>query len=189
MDIVVRQWGYCRRKRKDKIPGFREYRIELRKEKSFMRGVGFQTYQRTDVTTADPKRLVIMCYEGAIFNLKLAKAKFYAHDYEAKGKSIQNTLDILNELRSALDFEKGGEIAKNLDALYAFWTNHILKSDRNRDMRGFDHVAAQLEEIKSALEEAYFGQREGQTLPLPFGSSSPQGPKETDPRYPGGLYR
>jgi len=148
-----------------------------------MGGVGFQAYQRTNVPTADPKRLVIMCFEGAILNLKMAKAKFYAHDYEAKGKAIQNALTILNELRATLNFEQGGEIAKNLDSLYAFWSNHILKSDRNRDMRGLDNVTAQLEDIKSALEETYFGQREIQTLPLPFGDASPQRSPKPSPAH------
>src|SRR4030067_2589838 len=101
-----------------------------------MAGVGFQAYQKTDVITADPKKLVIMCYEGAIYSLKVAKAKFYAQDYEAKAKAIQNALDIISELRAALDFEKGGEIAKNLDSLYAFWIQHIIKADRHRDFRG-----------------------------------------------------
>jgi len=133
-----------------------------------MTGVGFQAYRRTDVVTADPKKLVIMCYEGAIYSLKLAKAKYYAQDFEAKGKAIQNALEILNELRAALDFEKGGEIAKNLDSLYAFWTSHILKFDRAKDLRGLDRITAMLEEIKSALEEAYFGRGDGQALPLPF---------------------
>ena len=133
-----------------------------------MIGVGFEAYRRTDVITADPKRLVIICYEGAIYNLKVAKARLYARDYEAKGKAIQNALGILNELRAALNFEQGGEIAKNLDSLYAFWTQHIIKSDQTSNARGLDQVAAMLEEIKSALEEAYFGRNEGQTLPLPF---------------------
>jgi flagellar secretion chaperone FliS len=140
----------------------------------FMNGVGLQAYKRTDVITADPKKLVIMCYEGAIYSLKLAKAKFYAREYEAKGKAIQNALDILNELRGALDFERGGEIARNLDALYSFWTQHIIKADQDRDTRGLDQVAAMLEEIKSALEEAYFGRSEGQTLPLPFEKPAPR---------------
>jgi flagellar protein FliS len=134
-----------------------------------MVGVGFQTYQKIDIVTADPKKLVIMCYEGAIYSLKLAKAKFYAEEYEAKGKAIQNALDILNELRAALDFEKGGEIARNLDSLYSFWTQYILKADRNKDTRVLDQVTAMLEEIKSALEEAYYGQKDAKTLPLPFG--------------------
>jgi flagellar protein FliS len=144
-----------------------------------MNGVGFQAYKRTDVITADPKKLVIMCYEGAIYSLKLAKAKFYARDYEAKGKAIQNALDILNELRAALDFEQGGEIARNLDSLYSFWTQHIIKADQSKDTRGLDQVAAMLEEIKSALEEAYFGRSEGQTLPLPFENSAKQLSKES----------
>jgi len=50
-------------------------------------------------------------------------------------------------------------------------------------MRGLDHVAAQLEDIKSALEEAYFGQRESQTLPLSFGDASPRRSQETGPGY------
>jgi flagellar secretion chaperone FliS len=144
-----------------------------------MNGVGFQAYKKTDVITADPKKLVIMCYEGAIYSLKLAKAKFYARDFEAKGKAIQNALDILNELRSALDFEKGGEIARNLDSLYSFWTQHIIKADQSKDTRGLDQVAAMLEEIKSGLEEAYFGRSESQTLPLPFENSAKQLSKES----------
>ena len=139
-----------------------------------MAGFGFQAYQKTDVVTADPKKLVIMCYEGAIYSLKMAKAKFYEQDYEAKGRAIQNALDILNELRAALDFEKGGEIAKNLDSLYSFWTQLILKADRQKDTRALDQVAAMLEEIKSALEEAYYGQKDGQTLPLPFEKTAPR---------------
>ena len=36
---------------------------------------GIQSYRKTNVITSDPVRLVIMCYEGAIDNLKLAKEK------------------------------------------------------------------------------------------------------------------
>jgi len=154
-----------------------------------MTGAGFQAYKRADVITADPKKLVIMCYEGAIYSLKLAKAKYYVQDYEAKGNAIQNALDILNELRAALDFEKGGEIAKNLDALYSFWTQHIIKADRNKDTRSLDQVAFMLEEIKSALEEAYFGHSEGQTLPLPLGDPPLPRTQEAGPVIPKGLSR
>ena len=139
-----------------------------------MVGVGLQAYQKTDVITADPKKLVIMCYEGAIYSLKMAKAKFYVQDYEAKGRAIQNALDILNELRAALDFEKGAEVARNLDSLYSFWTQQILKADRQKDTRALDQVAAMLEEIKSALEEAYYGQKDSQTISLPFDKPAPR---------------
>jgi flagellar secretion chaperone FliS len=126
--------------------------------------VGFNNYRKTDIITADPKKLVILCYEAVVYNLKTAKEKYIAKDYEAKGKAIQNALDIIGELRGVLDFEKGGEIAKNLDSLYGFWARHILNADRKRDTKALDDVIVMLEEIKSALEEAYFGRHEPQEI-------------------------
>ncbi len=152
-----------------------------------MIGGGFRAYQKTEVVTADPKKLVILCYEGAISSLKLAKAKLYSQEYEAKGKAIQNALDILNELRGALDFEKGGEIAKNLESLYAYWTQHIIKAGLSRDSRKFDPVISMLEEIKSALEVAYFGSREEQTLPLPLDAPAHPPAASALPGYPAGY--
>jgi hypothetical protein len=37
-----------------------------------------------------------------------------------------------------------------------------------------DKVAAMLEEIKSALEEAYYGQKDSQAIPLPFDTPAPR---------------
>jgi flagellar protein FliS len=154
-----------------------------------MIGGGFRAYQKTEVVTADPKKLVILCYEGAISSLKLAKTKLYAREYEAKGKAVQNALDLLNELRGALDFEKGGEIARNLDRLYAYWTQHILNAGLNQDPRGFDPVISMLEEIKSALEIAYFGSREGETLPLPLDAPANLPAGKALPGYPAGYVK
>ena len=41
---------------------------------------GVQSYRKTNVTTSDPARLVMLCYEGAIDNLKLAKQKMKEKD-------------------------------------------------------------------------------------------------------------
>ena len=79
-----------------------------------------QSYRRTNVITADPKRLVIMCYEGAIENLKTSMQKIIEKDYEGKGRAITKAQDIINELLCSLDFEKGGPIARNLDSLYNY---------------------------------------------------------------------
>lgn len=154
-----------------------------------MIGGGFRAYQKTEVVTADPKKLVILCYEAAISSLKLAKTKLYAREYEAKGNAVQNALDLLNELRAALNFEKGGEISKNLDRLYAYWTQHIIKADMSRDPQGFDPVVSMLEEIKGALEVAYYGHREGETLPLPFDAPAHPPAAKALPGYPAGYVK
>ena len=69
---------------------------------------GTQSYRKTDVMTADPKKLVILCYEGAIDNLKIARNKIIEKDYEGKCRALTRAQDIIGELLSSLNFEKGG---------------------------------------------------------------------------------
>jgi flagellar protein FliS len=80
-----------------------------------MNSSGIQNYRRSSVLTADAKRLVLMCYEGAIDHLKMGKQKYVDKDFEGKAKAFIKAQDIINELRCSLDFEKGGDIAKNLE--------------------------------------------------------------------------
>jgi flagellar protein FliS len=122
---------------------------------------GYNRYRQTEVITADPKKLIILCYEEAIRNLQVARTKYPLKEYEAKGEAVQKALDFINELRGSLDFEKGGEIARHLDAIYAFITSHILKADRTKDLKAFDQAATLLGELKSAWETLFYGQADG----------------------------
>jgi len=119
----------------------------------YRRGNGADVYKQTSVTTADPKRLILMCYEGAISNLKTAKEKYVSGDYETKGKSLQKVYDIMDVLMQSLDFKKGGSIAKNLDALYNYLSRRLLEADLKKDLTAIDDVIHLLEELKSAWEE------------------------------------
>jgi flagellar protein FliS len=124
---------------------------------------GANAYHSTGVMTADPKRLVIMCYEGAIDSLKLAKKMFIAKDFESKAKAITKAQGIISELMQALDFEKGGEIAKNLDAIYNYISRRIIEADITRDLSGLDEAIRILEELKSAWEEIFYGHTKTET--------------------------
>ena len=119
---------------------------------------GIQDYRRTNVITADPKRLVLMCYEGAIENLKIGKQRYIEKDYEGKGKAITKAQDIINELLCSLDFEKGGAIAKNLDSLYNYMSRRIIHADVNNDIKTIDEVIGMLNELKSAWEDIFYKQ-------------------------------
>jgi flagellar protein FliS len=116
---------------------------------------GIQGYQRTSVITADPKRLVLMCYEGAIDNLKIVKQRIKDGDYEGKGKAIIKVQAIISELQCSLDMEKGGLIAKNLDSLYNYMLRRIIGADLSNDIPAVDEVIQILEELNAAWEEAF----------------------------------
>lgn len=118
---------------------------------------GLQSYRKTDVVTADPKKLVLMCYEGAIESLKLAKIRYLDKDFEGKCRAIQKAQDIINELLCSLDFERGGAIARNLEALYNYMLREIIRSDISRDLSNLDSIIGMLGELKSAWEEVFYG--------------------------------
>jgi len=119
---------------------------------------GIQDYRRISVVTADPKRLVLMCYEGAIDNLKIGREKISEKDYEGKSKALVKTQDIINELLCSLDFEKGGSIAKNLDSLYNYMLRSIIHADLKNDISAIDEVIGIVNELKSAWEEVFYKQ-------------------------------
>lgn len=108
-----------------------------------------QSYQQTKVLTANPLRLVLMCYDGAISSLKLARERYEAEDFEAKSLALQKALEIINELASSLDMKRGGEIARNLQALYTYMTQALTEADLKREPAVFGRIAAMLEELES----------------------------------------
>ena len=132
-----------------------------------MNGNGIDAYRQTNVITADPKRLVLMCYEGAIENLKIAKNRYVENDYEGKCAVVNKAQDIIDELLCSLDFEKGGSIAGNLESLYNYMLRRILHAEVDRDMSAIDEVIGMLSELKSAWEEVFFkqiGEIESETI-------------------------
>ncbi|HOK06372.1 MAG TPA: flagellar export chaperone FliS [Syntrophales bacterium] len=112
------------------------------------------TYRRTTFFTAEPLKLVILCYKGAVNSLRLAKEAYERGEYETKAKALQKTLDIIHELDSSLDMKKGGAIAVNLRNLYHFMTKALIEADLKRDVKMFDRIASLLEELESAWEAA-----------------------------------
>jgi flagellar protein FliS len=124
---------------------------------------GIESYRKTDVMTSDPKRLVIMCYEGAIDNLEMGKQRLLEKDYAGKSKAFLKAQDIITELLCSLDFEKGGSIARNLEALYNYMLRRLIQASINKDSGAVDEVIGMLRELKSAWEKAFYGK--GREMP------------------------
>ncbi|HET6461640.1 MAG TPA: flagellar export chaperone FliS [Syntrophales bacterium] len=131
-----------------------------------MYGNGMGAYKQAGVLTADPTRLVLMCYEEAIRYLKIAKAKYIIRDYEGKAQALIRALDFICALNSALDFKRGGEVASNLHALYNFMMIRLTDADLKEDLEAMDHIVWMLVELKSAWEEMLNGHRKNIDIDL-----------------------
>ncbi len=81
---------------------------------------GFGAYKKTSVHTASKEQILLMLYQGAIRNCKKAIQSIEQKNVAKKGEYIGKLQDIIIELNNSLDFEVGGDVAKDLSALYDY---------------------------------------------------------------------
>lgn len=117
---------------------------------------GLKVYQhvnvQTSITDADPHKLIQLLYSGAIERINMAKSKVQARDYAGKAQLLNKAIEIIGGLRSFLDFEKGGELAVRLDALYEYMERTLLEASSKNDVAKLDEVLGLLRSVKEAWD-------------------------------------
>lgn len=81
---------------------------------------GLGAYKKTSVQTASREQILLMLYQAAIKNCKKAIDSINDKQIAKKGEFIGKLQDIVIELNNSLDFEVGGEVARELSSLYDF---------------------------------------------------------------------
>ena len=117
-----------------------------------VKGYGQAQYLKTQVTTVDGGKLIVLLYEGAIKFLRKAQESIEAKDIKQRHNSIMRALNIIDELRNSLNFSQGGEIAKNLQALYLFMNRHLTLANAKNDPKMIQEVINLLASLKEAWE-------------------------------------
>ncbi|MCK6389102.1 flagellar export chaperone FliS [Zoogloea sp.] len=107
----------------------------------------------TGVSTADPHKLILMLFEGALLQIGTAAIALENKDVPAKGMAISKAIEIiLNGLKVSLDYEAGGELAQRLGALYDYMTQRLLYANLHNSRPAMDEVTQLLTDLKSAWE-------------------------------------
>jgi len=101
---------------------------------------GAEAYRQMNVQSRSPLELVVMLYDGALQSLAAAKAAAARNDLPARADGISRALAILSELQGTLDMKEGGQIADDLDRLYAFAIARLLDVTLKNDVAAIDDV-------------------------------------------------
>lgn len=123
------------------------------------------TYQSVQVTTTDRGRLLLMMYEGAIKFLRQSKAGLEANDIPKFCRFLCKGQAIIAELMNTLDFEKGGQIARDLDRLYDFMLFYLTEANLYRDAKRIAKVIGLIDTIYSAYKEIIEGEKKAAEAP------------------------
>jgi len=114
--------------------------------------IALKQYQQTSVhggvMDASPHRLIQMLLDGALTRILTAKAALKQNNISKKGEQISSAISIVDGLKASLDFKQGGEISKNLDALYEYINHILLKANINNDDALLDEAGKLLSQIK-----------------------------------------
>lgn len=133
----------------------------------------YRAYQKTQVTTAKPEKILLMLYEGAIKFTKMAIIRMREKNIAEKGKYISKTLAIVSELMNTLDHEKGGQIAADLENLYMFMMDKLIEANMYNRVED-------LEAVERLLTTLYGAWQDVVNNPRPDGVPSPTLQPELD---------
>lgn len=106
-------------------------------------------YRDAELAGASPGQLVVMLFDKCALTVRRAQAAFAAGDVPSRTTHICAAADMLTELRASLDFEAGGDMSRQLDALYAYAVRELFAANRMRDpakLASVLHVVSELRE-------------------------------------------
>ena len=101
---------------------------------------------------ADPHRLIQMLMEGGLTRLAQARGAMERNQTALKGELVGKAIAIVGGLRQALNLEQGGELAVNLDNLYAYITTRLMEANLKNDPAILEEVADLLREVKTGWD-------------------------------------
>jgi len=118
-------------------------------------------YKETKVKTAGQGQLILMLYDEAIKQLDRGLDLMKQHNKGKKdpakieeiAKALLKTQEIITELMVSLDFDQGGEIAKNLFSLYSWFNQEIVESNISKDISRVTNIRNMMIDLRTTWGE------------------------------------
>jgi flagellar protein FliS len=131
---------------------------EIKQESLIMRANtrAIESYGEVKVSTGVSKsnnvELIQMLFDGLIESLATARGHIQHNNISEKSKAISRASRIVLGLQGALDFDKGGDLANNLNELYNYITRRLLHVNARNDLAALDEIHGLMTEIRGAWE-------------------------------------
>ena len=132
---------------------------------------GINHYQKVGVearvSSSDPHNLVVLLFDGLLLLVTLiplfrgehylvrgwAGGAISRGNISEKGEALSAAIKIIDGLRASLDYEKGGEIASNLGAMYDYMERRLLEANTNSDATIVAEVVSLVKQVKVGGEQ------------------------------------
>jgi flagellar protein FliS len=102
---------------------------------------------------ASPHRLITMLYDGVIERLGRGASALSSNDLAGKVRAVNSAMEMITYLRAILDFNAGGDIARQFDALYDYMLRRLTQANAANDPKGLHEVMQLVSTVKSGWEQ------------------------------------
>ena len=120
----------------------------------------YQQYRATKVGTASRVDLVVMLYQGVVRFTRAAIEATEHGDVKAAHRGFTRAQDIVAELVTTLDYDRGGEVAKQLLALYDYAFRRLVEANCKKDVVPAREVIQIFRDLGMAWQELAARQRQ-----------------------------
>ncbi len=114
----------------------------------------YQKYLKTKVETASQPQLLVMLFDAAVKKLHAARKGLENKNIEEAHNNLVKVQRIFSELMVALDFDIGGELAKQLFAIYEFVYRRLVDANIQQDATVIDEVMPIIEQLREGWTAA-----------------------------------
>ncbi len=116
----------------------------------------YNAYAEGNVFSANPLRIVLALYEGAIDSIRSARQCLAAGDTWGRSNAINKAIKLVTELLVSLDHEQGGEISANLKRVYDYVQCRLIDAHLQRS----EHPLIEAENLLDTMREGWQGAAE-----------------------------
>ena len=110
-------------------------------------------YRKSETENKSVAELIIMVYDGAIDNLKKAAELYKTEKMQDGYEAMEKAKRFVVHLYTTLDEEKGGEVAANLSAMYAYVIERMNFIQATKDIETINEAI----NILSNIREGWVG--------------------------------
>ena len=139
------------------------------------------TYQQFAARGATPAAITGMIYDVAIESLHRAIRAIDEGKIEDRAKATNKLFSAIAELRSSLDYERGGDVARRLGRFYQIARGEILAASIKVDRSAFEKYARLFSELRESWrhveKEHAHAPAAAQSAPVRTVTAPPEEPK------------
>ena len=112
-----------------------------------------KTNLHSGLSDASPEKLIQLLLEGSSTRLNAAVAAMQAGKIAEKGELIGKTITIIEYLRVILDRDAAPEFTENLDSLYGYMVQQLVKANLRNDEGAVREIVDLISELRAGWGE------------------------------------